>query len=58
MRIIHILILMIFTTVLTAQDAAKNEPRDLVELRESWEKARNKATAPIDKKYVVALLLQ
>jgi hypothetical protein len=55
MRIIHILALLIFPSVLTAQDAAKIEPRDLVTLRESWTKARNQATAPIDKKYVEAL---
>lgn len=39
----------------TASFAA--EPTDLTKLRESWQRAVQQATAPLDKKYVDALAL-
>jgi len=56
MRITFLLLTVtsIVTTSLLAQNA--NEPKELVSLRDSYQKARSVALAPIDKKYVDALL--
>lgn len=56
-------ILPIFTTIvftsLTILATAQThvEPTDLTKLRESWQRAVQQATAPLDKKYVDALAL-
>lgn len=45
----------LFVTLAFAQDARPSDPKELTDLRESWKRARDQATLPIDKKYVDAL---
>jgi len=54
MRLTIIVSILSLTSVVTAQNTG--EPKQLANLRESYTKARTAATAPIDKKYVDALV--
>lgn len=42
-------------TLAAAQDDQQSEPKELTALRESWKRARDQATSPLDKKYLDAL---
>lgn len=42
-------------TLVAAQDAKPSDPKELTALRESWKRARDQATLPLDKKYLDAL---
>ena len=46
---------LLINSLVTAQDTTTTDPKELTSLRESWTRARNLATAPIDKKYLDAL---
>jgi hypothetical protein len=41
--------------LLSGQTPTKPEPKELSNLRESWQRARNQATAPIDQNYLAEL---
>ena len=41
----------IVTHIVLASNTFADEPKELLSLRQSWEKARQQATAPIDKRY-------
>jgi hypothetical protein len=45
----------ILLTLCSCSHLFADEPKDLALLRQSWTKAREQATAPIDKKYADAL---
>ena len=51
----RILLTLLSATLFVVNAASADDPKDLSNLRDSWTRARNQATSPIDKKYSDAL---
>lgn len=55
MRTLTSFVITLSAVIAVGQEPTKPQPKELVSLRDSWTKARQQATAPLDKKYLDAL---